>query len=86
MKDIPPYALCSFIAPESNSTDQALASADEEGTLLADVSCPAIGADEDISLGIIETTATSSTVQLWPWVNQVCFPPDFSWSPVSHST
>lgn len=70
MKDVPPYALCSFVPPDS--ANQVLAAEEEAGTLLADVSCPAIGADEDMALGIIESTSTmSSTIQLWPWVNQV---------------
>ena len=32
---------------------------------------PAVGIDEDISMEIMETTATPDVLKLWPWVNQV---------------
>ena len=31
---------------------------------------PAVGLDEDISLDIMESTATQDVLKLWPWVNQ----------------
>lgn len=31
---------------------------------------PAVGIDEDLSMEIIETTASAETLQLWPWVNK----------------
>jgi hypothetical protein len=71
MKDLPPYALCSFVAPEG--AEEALSGEDQDSTLLPSVSGPAIGVEEDMFLNIIESTAeTGSAVQLWPWVNQVC--------------
>lgn len=33
---------------------------------------PAVGIDEDISMEIMETTATPDILKVWPWVNQVC--------------
>lgn len=32
---------------------------------------PAVGIDEDISMEILETTATPGVLKFWPWVNQV---------------
>lgn len=32
---------------------------------------PGVGIDDDISLEIIETTATPDVLKFWPWVNQV---------------
>ena len=32
---------------------------------------PGVGMDEDISMELMETTATHEVLKLWPWVNQV---------------
>ncbi|KAH9920115.1 chloride channel [Fomitopsis serialis] len=34
---------------------------------------PALGIDEDISMEILETTATPGVLKFWPWVNQTPF-------------
>lgn len=34
---------------------------------------PAVGIDDELSLEIMETTATPDVLKLWPWVNQVRF-------------
>lgn len=35
---------------------------------------PGVGMDEDISMELMESTATHEMLKLWPWVNQVrCF-------------
>ncbi|KAH9929594.1 Cl-channel protein [Epithele typhae] len=44
---------------------------DREEVEMAGVAAgPALGIDEDISMEIMETTATPDVLKLWPWVNQ----------------
>ena len=32
---------------------------------------PGVGMDEEVSMELMETTATHEVLKLWPWVNQV---------------
>ena len=62
MQDIRPDTPVSFA---SDSEDQA------EVEFSGVAAAPAVGIDEDISMEIMETTATPDVLKLWPWVNQV---------------
>ncbi len=61
---------CSF-ASESEDHDEVEFSGIATG--------PGVGMDEDISLELIETTASPDVFKLWPWVNQVGFTHDIWW-------
>ncbi|OBZ70692.1 hypothetical protein A0H81_09370 [Grifola frondosa] len=61
MQDISPETSCSFA---SDAEDH------EEVEFSGIATGPAVGIDEDISMEIIETTATPDILKLWPWVNQ----------------
>jgi chloride channel 3/4/5 len=68
MGTVTPDTLCSFVA-DANSAEMSELPGEDE--LLADVSGPAIGIEEGVSMGIIRTTSSSAGISLWPWVNQV---------------
>jgi chloride channel 3/4/5 len=65
---------CSFVASDDASTTRQRQDPDSdhegEDVLLTDVSGPAIGVEESVSMVIIEDSATSGGIQFWPWVNQ----------------
>lgn len=42
-----------------------------EGELSGIAAGPGVGMDDDVSLEIIENTASSNVLKLWPWMNQV---------------
>lgn len=44
---------------------------EEEAEFSGMASGPAVGIDDELSLEIMETTATPDVLKLWPWVNQV---------------
>lgn len=46
---------------------------EEEAEFSGMASGPAVGIDDELSLEIMETTATPDVLKLWPWVNQVRF-------------
>ena len=58
---------CSF-ASDQDDHDQIEFQVDFPGMATG----PAVGIDEDISMEILETTATPGVLKFWPWVNQVC--------------
>jgi chloride channel 3/4/5 len=63
---------CSFVAgPDDNVPTTTHVDTEDTGELLAEVSGPAIGIEESVSMGIIENSAADGGgIQLWPWVNQ----------------
>ena len=52
---------CSFAAEEDH----------DEVELAGIATGPGVGVDDDISMEIMENTARSEELKLWPWVNQV---------------
>lgn len=42
-----------------------------EGEFSSIAAGPGVGVDDDVSLEIIENSATSNVLKLWPWMNQV---------------
>lgn len=66
VQEVHPYTPVSF---ETDTEDR------EEVEMAGVAAGPAVGIDEDISMEIIETTATPDILKLWPWVNQVCTVP-----------
>lgn len=62
VQDVRPNTPVSFA---SDSEDH------EEVELSGIAAGPAVGIDEDISMEIMETTATPDVLKMWPWVNQV---------------
>lgn len=62
MGDVLPATLCSFSRQAS----------DQEDFVLSGVtSGSALGAEEDVAVELLETTASNAVLKLWPWVNQV---------------
>lgn len=62
MGDVSPETPCSF-SPQAS---------DQEDFVLSGVtSGSALGAEEDVAVELLETTASNDVLKLWPWVNQV---------------
>ena len=62
VQEVHPYTPVSF---ETDTEDR------EEVEMAGVAAGPAVGTDEEISMEIMETTATPDILKLWPWVNQV---------------
>jgi chloride channel 3/4/5 len=61
-RDVSPQTSCSFVSERTEHDDPHL-SATGTG--------PALGIDEDEAEDLIETSASETVINMWPWVNQV---------------
>jgi chloride channel 3/4/5 len=72
MRDITPDTPCSFVSGRDTLDElpSPTAGIDDDAGLIPEVSGPAIGIEESVSMGIIENTSSGGGgIQLWPWVN-----------------
>ena len=60
---------CSFVPDEHEHQDVAFSGL---------AAGPGVSMDEDLSMEMLETTASPDVLKLWPWINQVS--PSFLWT------